>query len=148
VKINVSGIRDASQQGRVQEALARRLKTIGCQAGADGTIELLASIDGPKERTVSFITSGDYKMQEYYSKVQFVYQGQPAWESGSTNVPGIVTLKQGENIGSVLKSREKPDYDFFDRVDLPKFLQKPSAGAGPNRSLTLGQSRVTTGGIR
>jgi hypothetical protein len=148
VKINVSGIRDASQQGRVQEALARRLKTIGCQAGANGTIELVATIDGPKERTVSFFGSGDYKMQEYYSKAQFVYQGQPAWETGSTNVPGIVTLKQGENIGTVLKAREKPDYDFFDRVELPKFLQKPAAGAGPGRSLTLGQSQVTTTGIR
>jgi hypothetical protein len=149
VKINTSGIRDASQQARVQESLTKRLQAIGCSAGANGTIELVASIDGPKPRKVSFRGSGEYNMQEYFSKVQFVYQGTPAWETGSTNVPGILMLKSGENVGSALKEREKPDYAFFDRVELPKFLQKPSGGGkGPQGSLTLGQSKVTTSGIQ
>ncbi|MGE5193944.1 MAG: WD40 repeat domain-containing protein, partial [Deltaproteobacteria bacterium] len=148
VKINVSGIRDASQQGRVQNGLAKRLETIGCKAGPAGTIELVATVDGPKERTVSYFGSGDFKVQEYFSKVQFVYEGKPAWESSVTNVPGVISLKRGENIGSVLKANEKPNYDFFDRVELPKFLQKPPEGQGPGRSLTLGQSRLTTAGIR
>lgn len=148
VKINVSGIRDASQQARVQDSLAKRLQANGCQAGANGTIELVATIDGPKEKKISFMRAGDYTMQEYLSKVQFIYQGQSAWESGSSNVPGILSLKPGENVGTALKDREKPDYTFFERVELPKFLQKPAAGQGPNRSLTLGQTRVSTGGVR
>ena len=31
---------------------------------------------------------------------------------------------------------------------LPKFLQKPAAGQGPGRSLTLGQSKMTTTGMK
>ena len=148
VKINTSGIRDASQQARVQESLTKRLQAIGCSAGANGTIELVASVDGPKPRKVSFRGSGEYNMQEYFSKVQFVYQGTAAWETGSTNVPGMLMLKAGENVGTALKEREKPDYGFFDRVELPKFLQKPS-GQGPKQgSLTLGQSKLTTSGIQ
>jgi hypothetical protein len=149
VKINTSGIRDAAQQTRVQESLTKRLQAIGCSAGANGTIELVASIDGPKPRKVSFRGSGDYNMQEYSTKVQFVYQGTQAWETGSTNVPGMLMLKAGENVGNALKEREKPDYAFFERVDLPKFLQKPTGGKGPKGgSLTLGQSKLTTSGIQ
>lgn len=149
VRLNTTGIADQGQQARVQESLGKRLSAIGCQSGPNGTIELIATIEGPKERTVSFRSSGDYKMQEYISRVKFVYEGQPAWESSSTNVPFIVSVGAGENLGTVLKQREKPDYAFFERVELPKFLQKPSAGAqGPKNSLTLGQSRLTTAGIR
>jgi hypothetical protein len=148
VRINVAGIRDASQQGRVQSALAKRLETIGCQAGPGGTIELVAAVDGPKEKSVSYRGSGDFKVQEYLSKLQFVYDGKTAWESGVTNVPGVISLKAGENVGSVLKASEKPNYDYFDHVELPKFLQKPAAGQKAGGSLTLGQSRVTTAGLR
>jgi len=148
VKINVAGIRDASQQGRVQNSLAKRLETIGCQAGPAGTIELVATVEGPKERDVSYHGSGDFKVQEYISKLQFVYEGKPAWESAASTVPGVVTIKSGENVGSILKATEKPNYDFFDRIELPRFLQKPADGKKATRSLTLGQSRVTSAGIR
>ncbi len=149
VKINVSGIRDASQQARVKESLTKRLQANGCQAGENGTIELVATFDGPKEKKVSFRKPGDFTLQEYVSKVQFVYQGQSAWESGSSNVPVfMLNLKPGENIVTALKEREKPDYAFFERVELPKFLQKPASGKGPNNMLTLGQTRVSTGGVR
>ena len=116
--------------------------------GAKGTIELAASMEGPKERKISYFNSGDYTVQEYRTKLRFVYQGQAAWETSGTNVPFIISLKQGENIGSHLKAREKPDYAFFERVELPKLLQKPTAGQGSGGSLTLGQSKITTAGVR
>jgi hypothetical protein len=148
VKLNLTGIPDAAQRDTVQQALAKRLQSIDCKIGENGTIELAATIEGPKDREVSFRRSGDYKMKEYLSRVRFVYQGQPTWEATATNVPFIVTLKKGENIGTHLSQREKPDYDFFSRVEIPKFLQKPVAGQGAGRSLTLGQSRLSTNGIR
>lgn len=148
VKVNVSGIPDSSQQLSVSKALADRLKTIDCQPGDNGTIELIATMEGPKERQISYFGSGDYKVKEYMGRVKFVYQGQTAWETAGTNVPFVISLKRGENIGDHLRSREVPDYAFFSRVELPKLLQKPSAGQQPGGSLTLGQSRVTTSGIR
>jgi hypothetical protein len=148
VKLDLSGISDAGEHERIRQALTKRLQAIGCQVGPNGTIELAASIEGPNERKISYINSGDYTVQEYRSRLRFVYQGQSAWETGGTNVPFVISLKQGENIGSYLAAREKPDYTFFERVELPKFLQKPAAGKGPGGSLTLGETKVSTAGVR
>ena len=58
-------------------------------------------------------------------------------------------LKRGENIETHLRNNEKPQYAFYDNVELPKFLQKPSEGSGPaGESMTLGRSQVTASGIR
>ncbi len=148
VKLNVVGIPDQAQQGLVHGALVKRLTAIGCQEGAGGSVELVATVEGPTERTVSFRGAGDFKVQEYISRVRVVFQGATAWEKFSTNVPGVLMLKKGENVGSVLRDREKPNYSFFDTVDLPKFIQKPAAGDGSGRSPTLGKSRVGTKGIQ
>jgi hypothetical protein len=64
VKLDLSGIPDAAERERVQEALTKRLQAIQCQVGPNGTIELAASIEGPKEREISFIRSGDYKVPD------------------------------------------------------------------------------------
>lgn len=149
VKVNVNGISDAGQREQVRRSLVDRLQTIGCQAGDNGTIELVASMEGPKDRDVRYMFGGgDYKVKEYTARLKFVYQGQPAWETSGTNVPGVVSLKKGENIADKLRESEKPDYGFFNRVQLPKFLQKPAQGQGANSSLTLGHSNVTTSGLQ
>ncbi|WP_373652647.1 SHD1 domain-containing protein [Schlesneria sp. DSM 10557] len=148
VKIDVSGIPDATQRDRVVKGLTRQLEAIGCKAGANGSINLLASVEGPKDTEINFIAVGTYKFKEYVSQVKFTYRDQPVWHSAQTNAPGIVQLQKGENMDSHLRAREKPSYEFFENVQLPKFLQKPSAGQGPGHSLTLGQSKVSTTGIR
>ncbi|MGE0607607.1 MAG: SHD1 domain-containing protein [Pirellulales bacterium] len=148
VKLNVTGIADAAQQARVAEGLTARLKAIDCTVDPNAPLELSASVEGPKQREVSYIGSGDYKVQEYIVRVRFIYQGQPAWETSSTNVPGFIVLGRGENIEGYLRAHEKPNYDFFENVELPKFLQKPSTGTGAGNSLTLGQSQVGPSGIK
>jgi WD40 repeat protein len=149
VKLNVNGVPDAGQREQVRKALVDRLQTIGCQAGDNGTIELAATMEGPKDRDVRYMFGGgDYKVKEYTARLKFVYQGQSAWETSGSNVPGVVSLKKGENIADKLRESEKPDYGFFDRVQLPKFLQKPTQGQGAGSSLTLGQSNVTTSGLQ
>jgi hypothetical protein len=149
VKLNVNGIPDPGQRDQIQRALASRLQTIGCQAGDNGTIELAASMEGPKDRDVKYMFGGgDYKVKEYTARLKFVYEGQTAWETTGTNVPGVLSLKQGENVADKLRAAEKPDYGFFERVVLPKFLQKPAQGKGPSSALTLGQSNITTSGVQ
>jgi len=148
VRIDVNGIPDAAQRERVANALSKRLETIECKGGTTGTIDIVATVEGPKERELQFIHTGTYKFKEYLMKVKFVYQGQSAWESVQTNAPFIVHLKNGENMEGHLRQQEKPNYEFFDQVQLPKFLQKPSAGGAAGGSLTLGQSNVTVNGIR
>ncbi|MGH7139408.1 MAG: hypothetical protein ACREHD_26995, partial [Pirellulales bacterium] len=109
----------------------------------------VASMEGPKDRTARYRSGGgDYKIKEYTGRLKFVYQGQTAWETMASNVPGVLTLKKGENVGDKLREHEKPNYAFFEKVELPKFLQKPAQGQGAGHSLTLGQSRVTTSGLQ
>ncbi|HET6880074.1 MAG TPA: hypothetical protein VFI31_07955, partial [Pirellulales bacterium] len=149
VKLNLNGLPDAAQREHVRAALTERLQRIGCQAGDNGTIELTALIEGPKDRDVRYMFGGgDYKIKEWMSRLKFVYQGQTAWETSSSNVPFALSLKKGENVGDKLREFEKPNYGFFDHVELPKFLQKPTQGQQPGASLTLGQSRVTTSGLQ
>ena len=148
VKLDLNGIPDVAQRAAIEQALTKRLATIDCKPGPTGTIDLVASMEGPKDRELQYHFSGTYKTKEFITRLKFVYQGQPAWETSGTNIDFIISLKRGDNIENHLRQREKPDYTFFDRVELPKFLQKPTAGQGVGRSLTLGQSTVTTAGLK
>ena len=88
-------------------------------------------------------------MQEYLTRLKFVYQGKVLWETSSSNVPGMIMLKRGENIEGKLRESEKPQYGLYDRVELPKFLQKPGEANSPGGGgTTLGSSQVTAAGIR
>lgn len=147
VKLDVNAISDPGEREKVTQSLTKKLKEMDCTVAPNGTIDLVATVEGPKQREIRFFSSGDYKMQEFITGLKFVYQGKVAWQTSSTNVPFMVSLKRGENMESHLRSLEKPQYGFFDGVHLPKFLQKP-AGNGPQAQHTIGQSRVSTTGIR
>ena len=148
VKLDVSGVPQADQ-AHVREALTKKLTDMKCTVADNGTISLVASVTGPKERQISYMRSGDYKVQEYFTQLSFVYQGTAAWVASSTNIPFMISLKEGENIEGVLrKASEKPNISFYDGVILPKFLQKPTAGQGANSRQTLGGSQFTTSGLK
>lgn len=148
VKLDVSGI-PADQRSRVSETLTNKLREMKCSVAPDGSIEVIAKIEGPQSRKVSYINSGDYQVQEYRSRLSFVYQGKPVWETSSTNIPGIISLREGENIEGVLrKASQGPSYGFYNNVVLPKFLQKPGDSPGPGGGQTLGVSQVTPEGLR
>lgn len=148
VRIDVNSIPDASQRERVANGLAKRLEAIDCKGGTTGTIDIVATVEGPKQIELRYIGIGTYKFQESVTRVKFMYQNQPVWETSQSNAPFFVQLKSGENMESHLREREKPNYAFFEQVQLPRFLQKPAPGGAAGNSLTLGQSRITVGGIR
>ena len=148
VRIDVNGIPDATQRENVTKGLTKQLEAIACKGGTTGTIDLVASVEGPKQIELRYRGVGDYKFQESMCRVKFVYQNQTVWETSASNAPFFVQLKRGENMESHLREREKPNYGYFEQVQLPKFLQKPTAGQGAGNSLTLGQSRITTTGIK
>jgi WD40 repeat protein len=149
VAIDVSGLADADRRDNVASALRTKLEANGCRVADGGTITLKAATEVGKERDVTYHTFGmpfgnkTYKVREHISKLQFDYQGKPAWQSSSVNIPFFVRLKEGETMEQYLKAHEKPNYDWFDKVQLPKLLTKPTTGA-PG----LGTSRVTTAGLR
>jgi len=147
VAIDVSPLPDTDQREKVRAALAEKLQANGCQVGESGTITLTALTEVGKEREVSYHTFGrigmkSYKVKEHFSRVKFVYQGKSAWETTAGNVPFFVHLKEGQTMEQYLKEHEKPNYDWFTKVALPKLLTKPTGRP------TLGSSQVTTAGVR
>jgi WD40 repeat protein len=152
VAIDVTGLADRDRQDDVATALKRKLETAGFEVGPAGKITLKASTELSKEREVSYHMFGTprfadkkYKVTEYRSKLEFDYQGKPAWTASVNNLPFFIHLDRGESIEQYLKKNEKSNYDWFAKVDLPKLLMKPT-GVGSMGG--LGTSRVTAGGLR
>lgn len=54
----------------------------------------------------------------------------------------MVMLKEGQTMEAYLKEQEKPNYEFFTRVELPKLVTRPTG------TPTLGTSQVSTAGVR
>jgi len=148
VMLNVAGIQDPGERQKVAAVLAQRLEANGCRVAPNGTIELVASTEMGKREEVSYHTFGQpgsrsYSVQNYLSRLRFVYQGQTAWEAVCGNVPTFLSLKEGETMEQHLRNSERPNHEWFGAVEIPKMLQKP----GPGNS-TFGTSQVTTTGIR
>lgn len=148
VRINVDGITDADAKEKARASLTAKLEANGAKVADTGEIELLATAEQGKEQEISYHTFGagfgskSYKIRPFSCVAKFMYQGQEAWRSQAANIPFFVRLKQGETMEQHLREHEKPNYQFFDSVDLPKLLTKP------NGQQTLGSSRILPNGIR
>jgi hypothetical protein len=149
VRLDVSGIPDPTEQTKATESLTKKLKALNCPIGPTGNVDIVAMVEGPKAREISYMNSGTYQVQEYFTRLKIVYQGQVVWETHYTNIPGFLQLKQGENVEGVLrKASEKPAYELYESVVLPEFVQKPLDNQNPGAPQTLGASQVTSQGLR
>ena len=152
VKLDVSGIPDAAEQNKAKEALTKKLDAMKCPVAADGKVDVVACVEGPTSRQISYINSGTYTVQEYFTKLKIVYQGKTLWETQWTNIPGVLSIQKGENIETKLREASAhPAYELYKEVVLPEFLQKPTESQNPGQpaaSQTIGQSTVTPRGIR
>jgi hypothetical protein len=149
VKLNVDGVPDPAERERIRVLLAKQLETNGCQVGTDGSIELTASIEQKAVqmsyrsmdltlRTAPHVQT--YNLQDFTSRVAFNYDGKPIWERSGGSLPSSVTTRPGQSVEAALHESEKPVYDFFQRVKLPKKLMKPNQ--------RIGNSRVRYNGIQ
>lgn len=147
VKLNVDGLPDAGERDKAQSSLTRKLQALRFQVGPQGTIELAAAVVQGEEQEIAYRTIGSfgaraYRVKPYYSTVKFLYQGKPVWQMGSSSIPHVLSVQDGETVEQALRRCERPNYSLFDRVELPGVLLKPM---GP---LGLGSSQVTAAGIQ
>lgn len=150
------------------KALEDKLVKKGCKVGADGAIELIASADVGKTIEIGFVPTPAgggkskfgfkgkgtqpslppgtkvrvVKLQEHISRLKFVAQGKTVWESSADNVPKSVQLQEGETLDQRMKKLDRPNYAFYQTVQLPRVLHRDK-GAGP-----LGVSQVSVSGVR
>lgn len=141
VKLDVSAIPEDAQD-EVRQILTERLKEMDCEVRDTADITLAVGASGPKERTVSYWHSGDYKVKEYQMWIKILAGEQVLWETSAGGVPFILFLKPGENVGQKLRQlTAKPNYDWFKTVALPKYLQH----APVKGSLALGSGPIVIG---
>jgi hypothetical protein len=150
VKIDVSGLADAKERDRAFEALKARLEKNGCKADPNGTIDLVASTQASDSTELRYKTVGapadapirTFKFDVYFARLKFVHQGATVWESSAHNLPGDIQLEEGETVAQHLKKNERPKYEFYQTVELPRLLLR-SKGTD-----SLGSSQVTVSGVR
>jgi hypothetical protein len=150
VAVDVDGITDAGQREPARTALTKKLEANGFKVGANTSVTLKASTEVGEEREVRYHSFGRpfggdqaYKIRDYRSTIKFVWEDQVLWQTGSSNVPGIIVhLKQGETMEQHLRDQEKPNYQIFETVTLPKQLTKPTKGSA------LGMTRISATGLQ
>lgn len=146
VRLDLNGI-PAEQKSAVEAGLRRKLAELDISVTADAPVTVKASVTGPKQEQINYIASGTYTVQVYTTQVEVVYEGKSAWQASGSNIPHFVRLSSGENLGDVLREKSKQaDFGFFERVNFPKFLQKPAGEAQPGRTggQTIGSSKVVS----
>ena len=149
VKLDVSGIPDPGEKAKAEESLTKKLKDLGCPIDPAGQVSIVASVEGPKDREITYMHSGTYHVQEYITWLKIVYEGQTLWETHYTNIPGILSLKQGrERRRQVSARRSQARLCPVQNAVLPEFLQKPSDKTGAGAEQTLGTTQLTTQGFR
>lgn len=143
VKLNVDGVQ--TEKELVRDDLTKRLEEMGFQVDDNGSIELKASTEQDKVEEISFnmhqYGHQSVQIQVYVSRLMFVYKGNIIWQSLGTNIPGGVSLQDGESLQDNIHQYEKPNNYYFHVTELPKMLMK-------TQQTTLGRSTVTAEGIR
>jgi len=158
VKLNVDALPDAAGREKARTQLTEKLSAMGCKVGSSGTIDLVATFEFGEIEEISYHSFGfgsmgppgssndTQKFRPYTFHLKFIYQQETAWQGmgGQTGAPHSLDLEEGETIATALKRLEKPNYDFFERIELPETLMKPTV----NTNGTLGTSEITVDGLQ
>lgn len=151
IGININGV-PQQYQAQVKAGLEKAVERIGCKVNPNAEVQIVAGVTGPKQEAVSYHMSGSHVVQSYASSVQVQYKNQTIWQTGGTNIPGMIMLSRDESMESYLaKASAAPNLKFFEQVNFPEYLQKPAPAANgnqPQQFNTLGASKLTASGLQ
>lgn len=147
VAIDVAGVSPQYQQV-VRQGLEKAAVTSGYKVEPSAPIVLVASITGPKQEAVSYIASGSYVVNAYASTIKVIWNGRELWQTGGTNVPGVLMTKDGQTIEQALaEAGQSPNLSVFEMVRFPQYMQKPSENSQGRGSAALMTSQFTMQGL-
>ena len=83
---------------------------------------------GPKQEAVSYIASGSYVVNAYTSTIKLIWNGRELWQTGGSNVPGVLMTKEDETIEQALAEagQAAPTCRCSRWPAFPQYMQKPS----------------------
>ena len=138
VAIDVAGVSPQYQQ-TVRQGLEKAAAASGYKVEASAPIVVVGSISGPKQEAVSYIASGSYVVNAYSSTIKLIWNGRELWQTGGTNVPGMLMTKGDQTIEQALaEAGQSPNLAVFDGVRFPQYMQTPkeqSQGGRPSSAL-------------
>ncbi len=144
VRVDSSALPDPAQRDKVRAALESKLRAGGFQVGQAGSIDLVATTEVGAQQQVHYRLWGgglkSYDLRPFTSRLRFLSKGQAAWDNSSVHLPFM--MNKDETQDSYRMRYERPNYDYFTGVELPKFLTRPTATG------TVGTSRITTAGLK
>lgn len=152
IGINLDNV-PAQYQAQVKAGLEKAIERIQCKLNGNAEVQIVAGVSGPKQEAVSYHMSGSHVVQSYSSTVAVKYKGQTIWQSGGTNIPGMIMLSRDETMESYLaKASSAPNLKFFEQINFPEYLQKPASASGngnqPQGFNTIGGSKLTANGLQ
>jgi hypothetical protein len=157
VEMRVSA--SSQKQKEIETLLRRQLEDHGIKVAPNQRLKLVVSTElGETEKIVcqklrGLIPTPQFSklegapetigFRQQISKVVFLIDGKLAWESSHTvGAPSHIPLKEGESVEQAVRKYEKPDLEFFSRVQLPAHV------ARPRRMRSFGASVLTPEGVR
>ncbi|WP_337177821.1 SHD1 domain-containing protein [Paludisphaera sp.] len=153
VTIDVNGVPDASERDKIARALTDRLARNQVKVAPGSPLVLAATVTPGKEQEISYRTFGagfrtdNFKVRPQVSGIKLTFQGQLAWEAAATTLPmmDFAHLGPNETLADHVKKFERPNYGFFEGVEIPRRVARPGPG-GP--VVALGSSQVSATGVR
>lgn len=117
---------------QVQLALAKEIQDNGWILDGTAPFTLFAEMGRGETQTVQYRAqfggSGTQSatVTPYYSTLKIMQGDSIAWQSGSSSgLPSVMFLREGETAQSKATAMQKPDPQFFDRVEIPEKVFDP-----------------------
>ena len=149
VKLDLSKLPDEAGRKEAQDGLTKKLAEQNIKVNSSAAVTLVAEMKKGDRKTLRFRMHGfggfkteEHKITQYTTTLSIVYQDKSLWRTSGTNLPFFfVQLEEDETLKQFMKKRDKPDYEWFGRITLPKMLTSQASQS------TLGVSNVTVSGI-
>ena len=161
--IDVSGLAP-QHQAPVREVIAQKLAALGVTVSADAQARFVARESTREPRTIWIEDRRNQRMglplpfihgartengfertiTESVTSLSVVFQDQSAWSSGRVSRPSSrIRLSPNESIDAALIRLTAPDYGFFDSVEIPQNIIRPTDG-----QRVAGSSTITLEGVQ
>lgn len=143
-------VRAGENNARVQAALEAKIQANGWTLSPTATTVLVAEMKRGDQQTINYRFGGFGKPEStqsatvvpFISSAKIMIGEQVAWQSGtSSGAPGIVMLKEGQTVQNEVDRWQKPNVEFFDKVEIPPRIMDPAKKNG------LGTTQVTNRGL-
>jgi hypothetical protein len=143
-------IQAGENNARVQAAMEATIKKNGWTVSPTATTVLVAELKRGQQQTIEYHVSGfgrgdsnsSASVVPYVSSVKIMIGDQVAWEGGtSTGAPVMMMLKPGQSVQAEVDRWQRPDVEFFEKLDIPAKILDPTKRSG------LGTTQVTNRGL-